>query len=100
MPDRVICDICGDTVAPHAHYVVRIDVYADPSVPPVFSDDLEEDDPANKLGDLIKQMEAMSPDDLQDQVHRRFEYRLCPPCQRQFLANPLGMPRRRQTGEN
>ena len=100
MPDRVICDICGDSVGPHAHYVVRIDVYADPSVPPVFSEDLEEDDPGEKIGELIKQMEAMSPDDLQDQVHRRFEYRLCRACQRQFLANPLGLPRRHQTGEN
>ena len=43
MPDRVICDLCGDTVPPHAHYVVRIDVFADPSLPPVTTDELEED---------------------------------------------------------
>ena len=32
-------------------------------------------------------------DDLQDQVHRRFEFKLCRPCQAKFLANPLGRPR-------
>ena|SRR5688500_10491522 len=100
MADRVICDICGDTVAPHAHYVIRMDVFADPSVPPVTADELEEADHEAKISELIKQMEAMSPDDLQDQVHRRFEYRVCRGCQREFLANPLGLPRRRKTGEN
>jgi hypothetical protein len=39
-------------------------------------------------------------DELQDGVHRRFEYKLCPACQRQFLTNPLGVPRKRREGEN
>ena len=100
MADRVICDLCGDTVPPHAHYIIRVDVYADPSIPPVTADELEETDHDAKIADLIQQMKAMSPDDLQDQVHRRFEYRICRPCHRNFLANPLGLPRQRKTGEN
>jgi hypothetical protein len=100
MADRVICDVCGDTVAPHAHYVIRMDVFADPSVPPVTGEELEEADHEAKISELIKQMEAMSPDDLQDQVHRRFEFRVCRGCQRGFLANPLGLPRQRRSGEN
>ena len=32
MPDRVICELCGCTVPPHAHYIVRIDVFADPQM--------------------------------------------------------------------
>ena len=100
MADRVICDLCGDVVPPHAYYVVKIDVYADPSMPGVTGDELEEMDAEAKVADLIKQMEGMSADDLQDQVHRRFEYRICRGCQRRFLANPLGLPRRREAGEN
>src|SRR5438270_8954793 len=42
MPERVICDICGHTVPPHAHYIVKIEVYADPSLPALDSNDLEE----------------------------------------------------------
>jgi hypothetical protein len=98
MPERTICDICGDTVPTIAHYVVRIDVFADPSIPPISAEDLEESD--EKLADLIKQMQGMSADDLQDQVHRRFEYHICRPCQRRFLANPLGLPRQRESGDN
>jgi hypothetical protein len=92
---RVICEVCGTRVQPHAHYVVRIDVFADPSVPAVTSDELEETDFDNTLEKLMAQMQHMSADDLQDGVHRRFEYRLCPSCHKQFLTNPLGLPRRR-----
>jgi hypothetical protein len=98
MPERVICDICGDTVPSAAHYVVRIDVFADPSVPPISTEDMEESD--EKIAELIQQMKGMSADDLQDQVHRRFQYHICRPCQRRFLANPLGLPRKRESGEN
>ena len=100
MAERVICDLCGDTVPPHAHYVVRIDVFADPSIPAVSSDDLDEMDPAHTIEHLIEQMKGMSADDLQDQVHRRFEYRLCRRCQANFLSNPLGKPRQRAAGQN
>src|SRR4051812_30116369 len=31
MADRVTCELCGVSVPPHAHYIVRIDVFADPS---------------------------------------------------------------------
>jgi hypothetical protein len=100
MSDRVICDICGGTVAPHEHYVVRIDVFADPSVPEITTDDLEEMDPQDKLDQLMKQMQSMSADELQDGVHRRFEYKLCPGCQKKFIANPLGLPRQNKSGRN
>jgi hypothetical protein len=100
MSDRVICDICGASVAPHAHFIVRIDVFADPSIPAMSTDALEEMDTQETLDDLIKQMSGMSADELQDGVHRRFEYKLCAPCQRAFLTNPLGIPRRRRDSGN
>lgn len=79
---------------------MRIDVFADPSVPPVSSDELSSTDFDQELDALLKQMEGMSAEDLQDQVHRRFEYRICRPCQLRLLANPLGKPRKRADGEN
>ena len=100
MPLRNRCDICDCVIAPHGHYLVRIDVLADPSIPEVSSNELEEIDFDETFRSLIEQMENMSEDELQDQVFRRFRFNLCPTCQREFLANPLGMPRRKAVGEN
>lgn len=91
---RVTCDICGRVVPPHGHYVVKVEVYADPGMPAVGSDELEEMDLDAAMAELLEQMKGMSADELQDQVHRAFEYRICLPCQRGFIANPLGPPRR------
>src|SRR5438552_3450534 len=37
---RVTCDACGRVVPAHAHYVVRIDVFADPAMPQTTSEEL------------------------------------------------------------
>src|SRR5256885_15781256 len=41
---RVTCDACGRVVPAHAHYVVRIDVFADPEMPQTSSEELAEMD--------------------------------------------------------
>jgi len=100
MADRVFCDLCGGSVPPHAHYIVRIDVFADPSMPEMSTDDLDEMNAEQTISQLLDQMKQMSADELQDQVHRRFEYRICRSCQVKFLANPLVQPRQRKVGDN
>jgi len=100
MAGPVICDLCGRRIPPHAHYVVRIDVFADPSMPATTSDELEEADLAAAMKELFEQMKQLSADELQDQVHRHFEYKLCRPCQVRFLVNPLGKPRTSKAGKN
>ena len=99
-PHRVVCDLCGRPVPPHAFYVVKIDVYADPSVPAMSTEELEEANYDETFAKLVEEMKHLTADDLQDDVHRRFEYRICRPCQRKFLANPLGKPRENRAGEN
>ena len=100
MEERVGCELCGREVEVHESYVVRIDVFADPSVPPTTAEELAGADFDQQVADLLEQMKGMSADDLQDDVHRRFEYRLCRPCQRRFLVNPLGVPREARVGRN
>ena len=100
MPERVLCDLCDRRLDKHASYVVRIDVYADPSTPDLSTEDLEESNFDETLDKLVGEMQGMTADDLQDGVHRRFEYRLCPACHGRFLANPLGKPRVTPTGTN
>lgn len=96
----IACALCGRPVEWHASYVVRIDVFAEPSIPPISTEDLEATNFDQTLAELMKQMEGMSEDELQDDVHRRFEYHVCHPCQRLILANPLGKPRRVRAGTN
>jgi hypothetical protein len=98
--ERVACELCGREVDVHESYVVRIDVFADPSVPPTTAEQLAGADFDQQVADLLEQMKHLSADDLQDDVHRRFEYRICRPCQRRFLANPLGTPRQVPVGRN
>jgi hypothetical protein len=100
MADRVLCDLCDRPMPPHASYVVRMDVFADPSMPPLNTEDLEETNFNETFDKLMEEMKGMTADDLQDGVHRRFEYRLCPSCHRRFLANPLGKPRDWRAGKN
>ncbi|MGD1277589.1 MAG: hypothetical protein ABR964_10245 [Tepidisphaeraceae bacterium] len=95
-----VCDLCGGAMAPHQHYVVRIDVFADPTLPAVSSAELAASDLDAVMDKLLAEMKGLSTDELQDQVHRRFEFKICPMCQPKFLANPLGKPRRQGPGEN
>jgi hypothetical protein len=100
MSDRITCHLCAREMDAHASYVVRIEVFADPSMPEMSKLALDAVDFDEELDDLMDAMKGMSADELQDAVHRQFEFRLCPSCQRQFLANPLGKPRILRAGNN
>lgn len=101
MSERVVCDMCGRRVEPHGHYVVRVEVFADPTMPATTSDEIEEKDFEGGMKALMEQMKGMSAEELQDQVYRKMEFRLCFDCRGVYLANPLGMPRGRvKAGDN
>ncbi|HZN69915.1 MAG TPA: hypothetical protein VFB66_31865 [Tepidisphaeraceae bacterium] len=96
----VVCALCGREVDVHESYVVQIDVFADPSMPAVSSEELAAADFDEAMAELLEQMRHLTADQLQDDVHRRFEYRLCRRCQRGYLLNPLGKPREPRAGRN
>ena len=77
-----------------------MDVFADPATPPLNTEELEDAGFDATLDSLLDEMKHMTADELQDGIHRRFEYRLCGFCHRRFLANPLGKPRQTRAGEN
>lgn len=97
---REVCALCGKELPDSGFYVVRIDVFADPAVPPMTSEELAAFDFDFSFKHLIEEMENLSAEELQDQVHRLFEHRICAACQPKFLANPLGKPRTVREGEN
>ncbi|MEM8875581.1 MAG: hypothetical protein AAGD32_15150 [Planctomycetota bacterium] len=86
------CESCGEPLTPGAFFLVRIDVLADPTPP--------DEPPGETYEQLIAQLQSVSADEAQDQVHRRFEYKVCPSCQLRILANPLGLPRVRRDAAN
>ena len=94
------CDLCGKPVALESSYVVRIDVFADPSSPAIDTSSMTAAEAATSMADVMRELEKLSADELQDQVHRRFEHRLCAGCHRAYLANPLGKPREARHGFN
>jgi hypothetical protein len=100
MADLETCAICGRPVALGEGYVVRIDVMADPRLPELTGEDVAGADLNAAIRAAIEEAKNLSAEDLQDGVHRRFEYRLCSACQRRFLANPLGLPRDNRIGHN
>jgi hypothetical protein len=99
-PAQHRCAFCDRPIEVGTGYVARIDVFADPQLPPMSSEQIESANLNATMAELMAQMNGMSQEELQDSVHRRFEYRLCPLCHRSFLANPLGAPRRVPVGKN
>lgn len=96
----ITCAICGRPVVMGTGYRVRMDVVADSDMPATAGDEIESGDLNAAIAAAIEEAKAMSAEDLQDGVHRRFEFRLCPGCHRRFLANPLGLPRQIVVGKN
>jgi hypothetical protein len=91
------CALCEAALTAGVGYVVRIDIFADPA----WSDSAGENaDIKDSLAEAIDQAVSMSADELQDGVHRRFEYPICSRCHPKMLANPLGLPRYRRDAAN
>ncbi len=89
MPEPTTCDSCGRRIAPHGHYIVRIDVFADPSMPPISEEELARTNFDATLDDLLNEMRNRSADELMDDVHCHFDFKICRECQRKFIKNPL-----------
>ena len=94
------CELCGKEMVAEEFYVVRMDVFADPEMPGVSGEELGATDFDTEIEGLLEQMKGMSAEELQDQVHRRFEFKICARCHPGFLANPMGKPRGVKVGEN
>jgi hypothetical protein len=93
MAEPVRCDICDALIPPHMHFMVRTDVFFNPDLPEMSKEQMDQIDFNAEWKSIFQQMEQLTPQEAQDQVHRRFEHRICGKCHREFLANPLGKPR-------
>ena len=85
------CDLCGKEllVEEDLRYVAKIEVYAAYDPLEITEEDLEEDH-MEQISELIKSMEHMDQQELEDQVYKSFRFDLCPECHKKFLKDPLG----------
>ena len=88
--DGLVCDRCGEglLLESDVRYVVRIEVFAAYDPLELSREDLDRDH-AGEMKALLERMKTMSADDLQSQVYRKFQYDLCPSCQRVYLGDPM-----------
>ena len=86
---RIVCDRCHAIVPREGHYVLKIEVYADPAMPELSTADLDEVDVDARVSNLLDEMRDMTAEQLEADVYKRFDFRLCPACQRAYLQRPL-----------
>lgn len=84
-----ICAMCSRLIAPGAGYVVKIEVYADPTMPAMSGEHVASADFEAELAAILAEAAQQSAAELQDGVHRRFAFAICGRCQRRYLENPL-----------
>ncbi len=86
-----VCDRCGKPllVDEDVRYILKMEVYAAYDPMEVTSEDLTKDR-RTELAELVEKMKTMDAEALEDSVHKRMAFDLCPTCQQAFLKNPLG----------
>jgi hypothetical protein len=91
------CDLCGETllIDSEVRYRVKIEVFAAYDPLELAPGDLRRDI-EGEMAALLERMETMDPKALEDQVYRRFDFDLCPGCQRRYLQDPLAARARPQ----
>ncbi|MDE0960991.1 MAG: hypothetical protein OSB09_09440 [Planctomycetota bacterium] len=84
------CDRCNKSllIDEDVRYQVHIVVQAAYDPMEITKEDLKKSNPGSWSA-LMRQLEKLTEQEAQDQVHREFRFDLCPPCQKLYLANPL-----------
>ena len=90
MPVRYACDRCGCRLEPDDpnRFVVKVEVFAAADHLTITEEDLKRDHGA-EIARLVKQLDRMDPDDIEDQTYRAFRFDLCRDCHRQYLRDPI-----------
>ena len=79
---------CGLLVDDDVRYIAKIEVYAAYDVMEIGPGDLEAATP-DRYRKLIEEIEGRDAEELEREVYVRFQYDLCPRCQRRYIQHPL-----------
>ena len=88
--EGISCDRCNKSllIDEDVRYQVHIVVQAAYDPMEITKEDLKKSNPGSWSA-LMRQLEKLTEQEAQDQVHREFRFDLCPPCQKIYLATPL-----------
>ncbi len=88
--DGLTCDACdaGLLLDSDVRYVVKVEGYAAYDPLELTADDLRRDLEA-EMRDVVSRLSSQSAAEAETDVHRAFEFDLCPRCWRQFAGDPL-----------
>jgi hypothetical protein len=91
MSDGITCDRCGKSllVDEEVRYLVKVEVWAAYDPMEIAPEDLAKDR-SEEIRSLTEQLGRMTEQEAMDSVYRKLVFDLCPSCQRDYLANPLG----------
>ncbi len=84
------CDMCGKPllVDSDVRYVLKIEVFAAYDPMEVTAEDLKHDH-LEEIRELAERLGRAEAAELEDQVYKRFQFDLCPRCQKRYLKQPL-----------
>ncbi len=83
------CDACGKNLKrEELRYRVKIEVCAVYNQNEIHLADIIRNH-QEEIIQLIKKMEEISPEELEEQIYKSFEFDLCPTCHRAYLKSPL-----------
>ena len=87
----VVCHRCGALHKPRQplFYVVRIEAFCAPELPPLTAEDLRADFEA-ELARILEEVKGLSEQEMMDQVYRKLTLYLCPTCYHRWIENPTG----------
>ena len=87
---RYKCDKCGVEMGANdsRRFIVRFEVFA--AAGHVDLDAEATREPRKKIEDVVKELAAADPDEIEDQTYRSFRFDLCDACRRTMIARPLG----------
>ena len=90
MADGLVCDACNETliVDSTVRYVVKIEGFAAYDPLELTREDLDQDWHA-AMKRTVEELEKVDSTTAQNQVHRSFQFDLCPVCWRRYLNDPL-----------
>jgi len=78
------CASCRRKIgAKETWFVLRIELFADPSPPAITSEDLKKDHKA-EMRKIIEEMSTANPVEAQDEIHERYEFIVCKDCRRKL----------------
>lgn len=87
---KMTCDRCGKglLIEEDVRYEVSIEVVCAYDPMEVTASDLARDRRA-EIKSLLEKLAGADPQEIADQVYKKFSFDLCPSCQREYIKEPL-----------